>query len=203
MSVRNGTSSSQKPPEHHPRNAAETKKRILIAARTLFSQDIYKNVGTRSIAAAAGVNITLINRYFGSKKKLFNEVVHSMGHSVLSSHGEQNLAREVMTELLAEDDNPRKEKLRLLLLSAMDPEVSDVVSEYFLRQKERRARFMKGDDRDTRAFLGLASLVGISLSFFLLPEENRSQLDKNAIVRHFTKSLEELYSKETEPDLQD
>ena len=195
MPTNKGKSSRVKQPEQHPRNAAETRKRILAAARTLFSQDMYKNVGTRDIAAAAGVNLTLINRYFGSKKGLFNEVVLSMGHTILSSDGEQDLAREVMTDLLAGDDNPRKEKLRLLLLSAMDSEVSDVVSKFFLLQKKRRSQFMEGDDRETRAFLGLSSLVGISLSFFLLPEEEREQLDKTSIINHFTKSLEELYLK--------
>jgi AcrR family transcriptional regulator len=181
------------PAEERPRNAEETKRRILAAARTLFSHSTYKNVGTREIAASAGVNLTLINRYFGSKKELFRAVVLSLGRRVLAVGGEQDLTREVMADLLMSNDNPRKEKLRLLLLSAMDPEVSDVVSEFFLQQKKRRTAVLDGKDSDTRAFLGLASLVGISLSFSLLPEEAREQLDKPLIIDHFTEQLEALY----------
>ena len=179
--------------EPYPRNAAETRARILAAARTLFSHGPYRSVGTRDIAAAAGVNITLINRYFGSKKNLFSEVVLSMGNAELSSDGAQELAREVIADLLADGDNPRREKLRLLLLSAMDPEVSDVVSEFFHRQRERRARHMPGGHKDTKAFLSFASLVGISLSFHLLPEADRGALDKPLITEHFLHALGELY----------
>jgi AcrR family transcriptional regulator len=185
-------SSRKQPLEQYPRNAAETRKRILAAARRLFSQDVYRNVGTRDIAAAAGVNLTLINRYFGSKKNLFSEVVLSMGRSVLSLDEMRDLDREVIADLLSEDDNPRKEKLRLLLLSAMDSEVSDVVSEFF-RQRRRRAHFIQGGEKETRTFLGLASLVGIALVFFLLPEEDRMQLDKAYIVDHFSKTFQQLY----------
>ncbi len=196
-----GKSRTEGRPERHPRNAAETRRRILEAARTLFSRDVYKNVGTRDIAAEAGVNLTLINRYFGSKKQLFNEVVLSMSRTILSSDGERDMMREVIADLLSDRDNPRKEKLRLLLLSSMDSEVSDVVSEFFLRQKQRRSGLLRGDDRDTRAFLGLASLVGISLSYFLMPEEERENLDRERITDHFIKSLEDLYREDgADPD---
>ncbi|OIQ49335.1 HTH-type transcriptional regulator AcrR [Pseudodesulfovibrio hydrargyri] len=177
------------PSGQYPRNAAETRQRILAAARTLFSQDIYKNVGTRDIAAAAGVNLTLINRYFGSKKQLFSEVILSMKNFKLASDPKQ-LEREVLADLLAEEDNPRKQKLRLLLLGAMDSEVSDVVTEFFRRRKGR-VLGTREDGHETRAFLQLASLVGISLTFFLLPEEDRARLDKDFILDHFVKSLEE------------
>jgi AcrR family transcriptional regulator len=171
------------------RNAAETRKRILGVARTLFSKDVYRNVGTRDIAAAAGVNLTLINRYFGSKKQLFREVALSMSNIALSPGGEE-FERKVMEDLLAEEDNPRKEKLRLLLLSSMDSEVSDVVSEFF-RERQKRGQATRESDHETRAFLRLASLVGIALTFTLLPEEDRAQLDKSRILDHFVKSIKE------------
>ena len=57
------------------RNAGDTRVRILDAARKRFSRDAYENVGTRDIAAEAGVDAALVNRYFGSKEKLFAEVI--------------------------------------------------------------------------------------------------------------------------------
>jgi len=57
-----------------PRNAASTRKAILASARRLFARAGYDGVGVREIANGAGVTAMLINRYFGSKERLFAEV---------------------------------------------------------------------------------------------------------------------------------
>jgi AcrR family transcriptional regulator len=57
------------------RNAAATRQAILDAARLCFSHDGYDQVGVRDIAARAGVDPALVNRYFGSKEGLFAEAV--------------------------------------------------------------------------------------------------------------------------------
>jgi len=60
--------------ERRPRNAAATRAAILASARTAFARSGYDGAGVREIAAAAGVTAMLVNRYFGSKEKLFAEV---------------------------------------------------------------------------------------------------------------------------------
>ena len=57
------------------RNAAATRQAILGSARKAFARAGYDGVGVREIAKGAGVTAMLINRYFGSKEKLFAEVV--------------------------------------------------------------------------------------------------------------------------------
>ena len=57
------------------RNAAATRQAILDSARWCFSRDGYDQVGVRDIAARAGVDPALVNRYFGSKEGLFAEAV--------------------------------------------------------------------------------------------------------------------------------
>jgi AcrR family transcriptional regulator len=59
------------------RNAAATRLAILEAAKTCFMHDGYEQVGVRDIAARAGVDPALVNRYFGSKEGLFSEAVAS------------------------------------------------------------------------------------------------------------------------------
>ena len=59
------------------RNAAATRQAILEAAKTCFMHDGYEQVGVRDIAARAGVDPALVNRYFGSKEGLFAEAVAS------------------------------------------------------------------------------------------------------------------------------
>jgi AcrR family transcriptional regulator len=58
-----------------PRDAARTRENILRAAQILFARKGYTTVGVREVAAEAGVNSTLIRRYFGSKEGLFRAAV--------------------------------------------------------------------------------------------------------------------------------
>ena len=60
---------------HRPRNASGTRAAILASARRAFARAGYEGVGVREIAKGAGVTAMLINRYFGSKQRLFAEVV--------------------------------------------------------------------------------------------------------------------------------
>jgi AcrR family transcriptional regulator len=57
------------------RNAVATRQAILESARWCFGHEGYDQVGVREIAARAGVDPALVNRYFGSKEGLFAEAV--------------------------------------------------------------------------------------------------------------------------------
>jgi AcrR family transcriptional regulator len=57
------------------RNAAATRAAILDSARQAFARSGYDGAGVREIAGGAGVTAMLVNRYFGSKERLFAEVV--------------------------------------------------------------------------------------------------------------------------------
>ena len=57
------------------RNAIATRAAILASARRAFATHGYDGAGVRDIAAGAGVTAMLVNRYFGSKEKLFAEAV--------------------------------------------------------------------------------------------------------------------------------
>lgn len=56
------------------RDARATRAAILASARRAFAAHGYDGAGVREIAAGAGVTAMLVNRYFGSKEKLFAEV---------------------------------------------------------------------------------------------------------------------------------
>ena len=60
-----------------PRDAVATRAAILDAAKLAFSEG-GSDVGVRDIAGRAGVNVALINRYFGSKDQLLEAVVCSV-----------------------------------------------------------------------------------------------------------------------------
>jgi AcrR family transcriptional regulator len=52
------------------RNAANSRARLLAAAKKCFSEHGYAATGIRDVANAAGVSYTLLSRYFGSKAGL-------------------------------------------------------------------------------------------------------------------------------------
>ncbi len=55
-----------------------TKEALLDAAERLFTENGYNAVSTRDLADAAGANLAAIKYHFGSKAKLFIEVVHRL-----------------------------------------------------------------------------------------------------------------------------
>jgi len=57
------------------RNSEATQSRLLLAAKGQFAANGYERTTVRDIAAEAGVNVALINRYFGSKEELFAQAV--------------------------------------------------------------------------------------------------------------------------------
>jgi AcrR family transcriptional regulator len=72
------------------RDAAATRERLLRAAQKRFTVYGFEGTSTRDIADEAGVNVSLISRYFGSKAGLYAEVLaHSsrMFAQALEAHG--------------------------------------------------------------------------------------------------------------------
>src|ERR1700761_6784799 len=57
------------------RDAAATREAPPEAAPRRFAAQGYERAGVREIAADAGVTAALVNRYFGSKERLFAEVI--------------------------------------------------------------------------------------------------------------------------------
>jgi AcrR family transcriptional regulator len=66
-------------PPRQRRDAGATRARLLDAARELFLSRGYSATGLREVAAQAGVDVTLVRRYFGSKERLFTEATDVSG----------------------------------------------------------------------------------------------------------------------------
>lgn len=64
------------------RDADGTRRLLLDAARRRFAHDGYATTTVRDIAADAGVNVALINRYFTSKEGLFEACLRWVGEDL-------------------------------------------------------------------------------------------------------------------------
>jgi AcrR family transcriptional regulator len=57
------------------RSSEESKEQIMKAAVSLFARKGYEGTGVREIATKAGVNLAMINYFFGSKQGLLDEIL--------------------------------------------------------------------------------------------------------------------------------
>lgn len=157
------------------RNAAQTRERILAAARSRFSQHSFENVGTREIAADAGVDAALVIRYFGGKEKLFAEVIEGgflLGEPLSSNLDDlgAGLVQQVLGEPRARakgnghgDAPPAFDALGVLLRATGNPPIAAMVSERFHAEFVRPlAKRLRGRDADLRATLIASYVIGLA-----------------------------------------
>ena len=101
-----------------PRDSADTRRRLLQAARRRFARDGYASTTVRDIASDAGVNVALINRYFTSKEGLFEACLRRTVED-LNGPTDQDISLDQVVEAMLEQlgDLPQQEhSLHLLLL---------------------------------------------------------------------------------------
>jgi len=94
---------------HKAAKDISTKENILRSTLLLIKADGFDELTTRKIAASAGVNISLVNYYFGSKEKLLNEALRI----ILDTFND-------CFAPLDDDTLDPKERLRLFLLNYID-----------------------------------------------------------------------------------
>ena len=144
---------------------AATRAKLLAAARRQFSVAGYGQVGVRQIAAEADVNAALINRYFGSKLKLFAEVVgdsFTIGNLLL---GERATLGDRLARYLVRPRPQGFDPTMVLLHSAPHPDAGGVLRAALAEQvASPLATWLGGPDARERAGLVVAVLFGFTLT---------------------------------------
>ncbi|PRY54977.1 TetR family transcriptional regulator [Glycomyces artemisiae] len=150
------------------RDRAATRSALLDAARRRFAEHGFDGTGVREIAADAGVDATLIFRYFGSKQDLFDA---ALATEVPAGLGERAAGPVEFTDALVREvvlgdpaGNDGEHPLLLMLRSAGRPEVrarlhEEVCNGYLA---DLAARF-DGEDAALRAELVGALLLGMGV----------------------------------------
>ncbi len=150
------------------RDAAATREAILEAATRRFAAHGYERAGVREIAGDAGVTAALVNRYFGSKERLFAEVIGralDMGHLLEGQRGD--LADHLARVMVYGDESPRDRgytPLLLLLHCATEPSAVELFRQDLNRTQLRLlAEHIGGDNAAVRAAMILAQLTGFAI----------------------------------------
>ena len=144
---------------------AATRAKLLTAARRQFSAAGYAQVGVRQIASEAGVNAALINRYFGSKLKLFTEVVgdsFTIGDLLV---GDRSTLGDRLARWLVRPRRAGFDPTLVLLHSAAHPDAGGVLRAALAEQVATPlAEWLGGPDARERAGLVVAVLFGFTLT---------------------------------------
>lgn len=104
-----------------PRDAGRTKAAILAAAKSLFSTVGYSQAGVRDIAGLAGVNSTLVRRYFGSKERLFSAALEDMLDIDALIAGPRERFGERLTRFFLDETRTQASPLPMMILAIADP----------------------------------------------------------------------------------
>lgn len=107
--------------------AAETRKRIVLAAREVFSERGYDAATFQAIALRADLTRPAINHYFSSKELLYREVVEQTNELVINAaiaraRREPTLIAQVSAFLVAavEADSRNRSAARLLVTAVLE-----------------------------------------------------------------------------------
>jgi len=156
----------ERAPETRRRNAEATRAAILAAGRTHFARSGYEGAFLRDIAADAGADAALINRYFGGKEGLFAEVLRAAIRSDRLFEGDRAAFGRHVAKAFAARSSPHADEglqgFNLILRAATSASTAHMLSEAV------QARFMGpiadwlgGENPQVRARLISALFIGL------------------------------------------
>lgn len=173
-----------------PRNAAATRAAILKSARIAFARAGYDGAGVREIAAGAGVTAMLVNRYFGSKERLFADVLADAMADPMILTPERlrspDFARDFATALVGTTDPGATplDGFLILFRSASSPHVAAIARERIEAMHQRNlAGALSGPDAEARAAILLALVAGLQMMRQMIALPALADADRATLIR--------------------
>ena len=142
---------------------ATTKEILLAQAIQLFWARGYSNVSVREVAKAAGVDVALIARYYGSKLGLFEATLDTLQPLDPEQFSDGTALVEMLVHMYSTADRSGNtpSPITLILVNANDPDVGDLVTRRQYENWQSALEVIIGDK--TRAALFFAALMGFSI----------------------------------------
>ena len=155
-----------------PRRSDATRATILEAARRRFAADGYRKATIRSIAADAGIDPSMVMRYYGSKDGLFAAAVDiDLDLPDLGAADPESVGELLAGQFLTLWEHPPTNEILLTLLRAAvaDDVVAEKFREVFADQVMPAVlKFGAPKDAPRRAGLVVSQLLGVALSRYVL-----------------------------------
>jgi AcrR family transcriptional regulator len=167
-----------------------TREAILAAARRQFAERGYDRTSLRAIAAEAGVDPGLVTHFFGSKQRLFVEVVEfpldpAETLPEVFSGDPATIGRrlaELLVSLL-ESPDARARIIGIVRAAASEPEAARMVRELLMREIWAPAAELLGvDDAELRMNLVGSQVVGVVMARYVVGAEPLASLPAEKLV---------------------
>ena len=158
-------------------NELSTEDKILLAASKVFTEKGFSGTRTRDIAEEAGINLALLNYYFRTKEKLFEQVmkvkivllfgqiIPIVINETTSLEEKIDLASEKYFDILTKNPN-----LPIFVLSEIQKKTSDVKSILPFEKVLNKSYLMKqikGKKPDVNPFHFLLNFLSMTVFPFL------------------------------------
>lgn len=116
-----------------------TRQAILVAAERCFSESGFAGTPTRRIASKAGVNVATLHYHFGSKEKLYRDVLGGLRDEPPAGSAGADASRRLAGAVEALFDRARSDlrRTRLRMLDRLSGGASDLRSDLRLELLER------------------------------------------------------------------
>ena len=148
------------------RSAEKTRAAILNAAQSTFAETGYDQTGVRDIAEIAGIDPSLVCRYFGGKQELLAEVLKSQSRlsNVLDGAPDNIGARMAERLLLEKGDEDMLTQMLVVLRAASSHQAAPLLSASIENNFMAPLRAqLKGPNKKERAMLIAAYVLGTAV----------------------------------------
>lgn len=173
------------------RDAGATRTRLLVAARELFLGRGYSAIGLREVAAKAGVDVTLVRRYFGSKQQLFTEATDvSENVEEIWNAADEALGQQMITRVLGVRRDVDAPSFALLRSSGDLSVVARLNSQLDEGITRNLAKRISADRPRIRADMVTALLLGIGVQRVLLQKKPMASARDDDIAAVFLEAFE-------------
>jgi AcrR family transcriptional regulator len=175
------------------RNAEVTRASLLAAATNRFAREGYDGVSLREIAADAGVDVSLVSRYFGGKDELFAEVLTMTPPPMDLFEGDHRTFGERVSKKLVIDPQNNKsfDCLLIMLRSASSPKAAETIR----KMGEERfygpiARWLGGLQAEIRARLIADIVKGVTIDRLISNDFGLSDEAREAFRARLARTLQ-------------
>ncbi|WP_433260611.1 TetR family transcriptional regulator [Actinosynnema sp. CS-041913] len=174
------------------RSGAESRQRILEAARALFRAHGYGGTTVRAVAAEAGVDPAMVFYFFGTKQGLFAAAIEMSAQvppaiESIFTGGLDGIGERVIRALLENLEKSDRTPLAMLTRSAPTHDQSEaLLREYIDREiTGRLAAMLDTPDAALRAGMVNVQLLGLTVARYLVRVEPIASASVEELVARF------------------
>lgn len=174
------------------RSGAESRQRVLDAARVLFHRNGYAGTTVRAVAADAGVDPAMVFYFFGTKQGLFAAVLDMSAQlpsaiDAIFDGGLDGVGERVIRTLLENMDKSDRTPLAMLTRSAPTHDQSETLLREFIDREitRRLAAMLDTPDAALRAGMVNVQLLGLTVARYIVRIEPIASASVDELVTRF------------------